>query len=96
VCGEVAAESSFDLGEMLRATIEALGRMDAAELEILRAKAEAIAAKRLQLSAADAKEALTMKQALGELLLSTERSLRVLRGMHDARVRRTEETAWAR
>jgi hypothetical protein len=96
VCGEVASESNFDPCEMLRATIEALGRMDAAELETLHAKAEVIATKRFQLSAADAKEALAMKQALGELLLSTERSLRVLRGMHDARVRHAEETAWAR
>jgi hypothetical protein len=95
VCGE-AAESSFDPHEMLRATIEALGRMDAAELETLRAKAESRVAKGLQLSPADAKEALVMRQALGELLLSTQRSLRMLRGMHDARVRRAEETAWVR
>lgn len=85
-----------DVKELLRATIEALGTMDVVALEALSVQAEAVAGMRLRMDAVDAEEAIRLKAALGELLRSTERSLSMLRGLREARVRRLEEGAtWA-
>jgi len=79
-----------DVKELLRATIEALGTMDVVALEALSVQAEAVAGMRLRM------DAVRLKAALGELLRSTERSLSMLRGLREARVRRLEEGAtWA-
>jgi hypothetical protein len=80
---------------MLQATVEALSTMDVEALRSLCALAEEMELRRAKVSRESAVEALMMKQALGELLRSTERSLRMLRGIHEARVRRVEEEAWA-
>jgi len=93
--GGTAAEAGFDPRAMLEATIEALGRMDVSALEALSAEAETVARMRVKVSRADAGRALALKNALGELLRSTERSLRMLRGLREAGVRRIEEGgAW--
>jgi hypothetical protein len=95
--GRPGSEQEFDPCEILRATVEALGRMDLAALEALSAQAAALASLRVRLKQANAREAVSLKEALGELLRSTERSLRMLRGLHEARVRRIEEaTTWER
>ena len=90
------AEQEFDPRAMLRATVEALGRMDVVALEELRAQAAEMASLRVRLKHADVREAIALKDALGELLQSTERSLRMLRGLHEARVRKVEEETWER
>lgn len=95
--GGTAAEAGFDPRAMLEATIEALGRMDVSALEALIAEAETMARMRVRVSQADAEQAFALKAALGELLRSTERSLRMLRGLREAGVRRIEEGgAWER
>jgi hypothetical protein len=95
--GGTVAESSFDPRAILEATIEALGRMDVSALEALSAEAETMARTRVRVSQTDAGRALALKDALGELLRSTERSLRMLRGLREAGVRRIEEGgAWER
>jgi hypothetical protein len=98
--GDVNVEAPFaagqDMKELLQATIEALGKMDVAALEALSLRAEAIVGMRLRVDAVDANEAIRLKTALGDLLSSTERSLSMLRGLREARVRRLEEgMAWA-
>ncbi len=91
-----AAAAGPDVKELLRATIEALGTMDVVALEALSVQAEAIAGMRLRMDAANAEESIRLRAALGELLRSTERSLSMLRGLREARVRRLEEgAAWA-
>jgi len=55
--------------------------MDADALEGLAAEAEAIAQRRESLDRGSLAEVMAMQGALGELLKSTERSLRMLRGM---------------
>ena len=89
-------EATFDPRTLLKATIGALGTMNVSALESLKVQAETVATQRVGLRDADVAEALMMKQALEDLLGSTERSLRVLRGMHEAGVRRVEDAAWAR
>ena len=91
------AEAGFDPQAMLQATIDALGTMDVSALEALSAEAETMARMRAKVSRADANRALALKGALGELLQSTERSLRMLRGLREAEVRRIEEGgSWER
>ncbi len=87
---------AFDPREILQATVEALGRMDVVALEALSAQAEKAASLRVRLKQEDAREALALRDAVGELLRSTERSLRMLRGLHEARVRKVEEDTWER
>ena len=95
--GEQPSAVDFDPQRLLRATIDALGRMDVSALMKLGAEAEAMAMLRPQLSPTAAAQVLALKQALAELLQSTERSLRMLRGLHEAGVRRIEEQAtWER
>jgi len=94
---EHAAVLEFDPQRLLRATIDALGSMDVSALMKLGAEAEAMAKLRPQMTSTDAAQSLALKQALAELLQSTERSLRMLRGLHEAGVRRIEEQAtWER
>jgi hypothetical protein len=93
----VEGKAEFDPRELLRATIDALGTMDVVALEALSAEAEKIATMRIQMKHADVKEAISLKGALGELLRSTERSLRMLRGLREAGLRQIEEgSVWAR
>ena len=90
------AEQEFDPRAILGATVEALVRMDVEALEILSAQAETVANSRVRLKRADVHGAVALKDALGELLQSTERSLRMLRGLHETRVRKAEEGTWER
>jgi hypothetical protein len=87
----VTNEANFDPRAMLHATIEALGRMDVSALEVLSAEADAMSRMRVRVHRADAGRALALKEALVELLRSTERSLRMLRGLHEAGVYRIGE-----
>ena len=82
------SERGVELTGLLRATVEALGVMDAAALEGLRAEALLIAAMGKRPSVFEARRALALQDALGELLRSTDRSLRMLRGLRDAGLRR--------
>ena len=92
-----ASGGEYDLAGLLRATVDALGAMDREALEALSAEAEEIAKHREKLKAGDLKEAVVLKGALGELLLSTERSLKMLRGLQAGGLRRLEEgVAWDR
>jgi hypothetical protein len=94
---DVDCEAEFDPRELLRATIDALGTMDVVALEALSAEAEKIATMRIRLKHADVREVISLKGALGELLRSTERSLRMLRGLREAGLRQIEEgSVWAR
>jgi len=92
----VVSEADVDLAELLRATVEALGTMDVVALERLSAEAEKISSRRILVSPAAAGEVRKFQGALGELLQSTERSLRMLRGLHDAGLRRMEDATWER
>ena len=93
----VVSEAEVDLAELLRATVEALGTMDVVALERLSAEAEKISSRRVAVSPAAAVKVREFQGALGELLQSTERSLRMLRGLHDAGLRKMEEDAtWDR
>jgi hypothetical protein len=93
---ELVAPDS-DPQRLLRATIDALSRMDVSALMKLGAEAEQMAALRVRMAPADAGQALALKAALAELLQSTERSLRMLRGLHDTGIRRIEEqSTWER
>lgn len=84
-------EAGFDPRAMLQSTIDALGRMDVAALEALSAEADAVARMRVRVAQADMGAALALKEALGELLRSTERSLRMLHGLREAVAWRIEE-----
>jgi len=71
--------------------------MDVSALMKLGAEAEEMAKLRIQMNPTDAAQAVALKQALAELLQSTQRSLRMLRGLHDTSIRRIEEQAtWER
>jgi len=95
--GEQASALEFNPHRLLQSTIDALGRMDVSALMKLVAEAEEMSKLRPQMSPADAAQAVALKQVLAELLQSTQRSLRMLRGLHDTRVRRIEEQAkWER
>ncbi len=95
--GEQASALEFNPNRLLQSTIDALSRMDVSALMKLGAEAEEMAKLRIQMSSTDAAQAVALKQALAELLQSTQRSLRMLRGMHDMSVRRIEEQAtWER
>ena len=86
-----------EVAGLLRATVDALGAMDTEALEALSVEAEALAKERRPLSAGQAAEAMALKGALGELLASTERSLRMLRGLREQGLRKMEEGAgWER
>jgi hypothetical protein len=89
-------DREFDPREMLQATLEALGSMDVVALETLSARATAMAGARVRLKQADAREAVALKNTLAGLLQSTERSLRMLRGLQETRVRKLEEETWER
>ena len=95
--GEQASALEFNPHRLLQSTIDALGRMDVSALMKLGAEAEEMAKLRIQMSPTDAAQAIALKQALVELLQSTQRSLRMLRGLHDTSIRRIEEQAtWER
>ena len=95
--GEQPSAVNFDPQRLLQSTIDALSHMDISALMKLGAEAEAMAMLRPQLNPTAAAQVLALKQALAELLQSTERSLRMLRGLHEAGVRRIEEQAtWER
>ena len=82
------SEPGVELTELLRATVEALGAMDVVALEGLKAEAVMISVAGKRPSGMEALRALALQNALGELLRSTDRSLRMLSGLRDVGLRR--------
>lgn len=68
---------------VLRETIEALGRMDVDRLESLADQAERISEAEKQRSTI---ELAALRETLVELLRTTDENLRLLRGLHHARL----------
>ena len=78
-----------DPARLLERTMKALGEMDAAELDELRAEAEAMRDVPVDVALRCARRAAELQVGLDELLRTTESSLTVLR-----RVRAREEATW--
>jgi hypothetical protein len=86
--GRVRGDS---VSELLREAVDALGAMDAETLRALCVEAEGLSKMDFQRNASEHRRAVELKGALAELLASTERSLRMLRGMREKSLRQIEE-----
>lgn len=74
---------------LLEETLQALGALDAAELERLQEEAEALPPLQPEAAIRCARRAAELQRSLEALLQSTEASMRVLR-----RIRSRKETPW--